>query len=239
MPICTCNTPSARRTGIYHRVGAPTTPHVTGLRPFALARCYAAIIDAPLLGKREKGWGSAAWLQPLLVLLAGLSRVAASQKSRFHLGAASLWTLTQIAGRRQPRPLSGWGYATPQSRRLRPVSMNSSPLKLPSSSRRSSPRSSTRRAVCNSPGCSLSSKLATCTLRPSKSTLPLCWAASFASAYVIPVGLPSCAIRGSLPIREAWPIGPAASVIHRTSGDGHYAKLNFRFTAFSEIRQED
>src|SRR5215218_4275665 len=57
--------------------------------------------------------------------------------------------------------------------------------------------------MCNSPGCSLSPKLATCTLRPSKSTLPLCWAASFASAYVIPVGLPSCAIRGSLPIRES------------------------------------
>src|SRR5215210_6416367 len=45
-----------------------------GLRPFALPRSYAAIIDAPLLGKRERGWGFAARLQPFFVLLAGLAR---------------------------------------------------------------------------------------------------------------------------------------------------------------------
>jgi len=35
---------------------------LAGLRPFALPRSYAAIIAAPLLGKREKGWGFAARL---------------------------------------------------------------------------------------------------------------------------------------------------------------------------------
>jgi hypothetical protein len=38
------------------------------LWPFALSRSYAAIIAAPLLGKREQGWGFAARLRPFIVL---------------------------------------------------------------------------------------------------------------------------------------------------------------------------
>ena len=38
------------------------------LWPFALSRSYAAIIAAPLLGKREEGWGFAARLRPFIVL---------------------------------------------------------------------------------------------------------------------------------------------------------------------------
>src|SRR5215208_8450969 len=38
------------------------------------------------------------------------------------------------------------------------------------------------------------------TLRPSKSTFAPRRAASTASSYLIPVGLPSCVMRGSLPI---------------------------------------
>jgi hypothetical protein len=40
----------------------------TWLRPFALLRSYAAIIDVPLLGKREKGWSFAETLRPFIVL---------------------------------------------------------------------------------------------------------------------------------------------------------------------------
>ena len=42
--------------------------YVTGLRPFAVPRSSVAIIAAPLLGKREKGWGFAAGLRPFIVL---------------------------------------------------------------------------------------------------------------------------------------------------------------------------
>src|SRR5215208_1521972 len=41
------------------------------------------------------------------------------------------------------------------------------------------------------------------TLRPSKSTFPPRRAASTASSYLIPVGLPSCVMSGSLPIGPA------------------------------------
>jgi hypothetical protein len=64
------NSPSARRTGFYHGSSSHGA-HATGLRPVASPRCYAAIIDAPLLGKRARGWGFAGRLQPFLVLLAG------------------------------------------------------------------------------------------------------------------------------------------------------------------------
>ena len=40
----------------------------TWLRPFTLPRSYAAIIDAPLLEKREKGWSFAGTLRPFFVL---------------------------------------------------------------------------------------------------------------------------------------------------------------------------
>jgi hypothetical protein len=54
--------------------------------------------------------------------------------------------------------------------------------------------------------------LTTRTLRPSKSTFPPCRAASIASSYVIPVGLSSSVIRGSLTIRPL-----RAPYFHRTS----------------------
>jgi hypothetical protein len=85
--------------------------------------------------------------------------------------------------------------------RSRPSSMNSSSrLKYPRSTTYSSPRSRSRRAeygVCISV---LPEMLTTRTFRPSKSTFPPRLAASIASPYCIPVGLPSSAIKGSLPI---------------------------------------
>jgi hypothetical protein len=111
---------------------------------------------------------------------------------------------------------SGVGACYPsENGRSRPVSMNSLPLKWPKSTRYSSTRSSSSRAECSSPISSIALRLTTRALRPSKSTFPLRWAASFASSYVIPVGLPSSAIRGSLPtsaaIRSADGIGPRRS----------------------------
>src|SRR5215210_7022043 len=44
-------------------------------------------MDLPLLGKRKRGWGSAAWLQPFLVLLASLARYSVT-KLTFPLGNA-------------------------------------------------------------------------------------------------------------------------------------------------------
>src|SRR5215217_9509707 len=67
------------------------------------------------------------------------------------------------------------------------------------STRYSSPRSRSSCAEGASSVPVLLFKLSTRTLRPSKSTLPPCMAASAASSYFIPVGLPSCVMRVSLP----------------------------------------
>src|SRR5215208_6227017 len=93
--------------------------------------------------------------------------------------------------------------------------MNSSPRKYPRSTTYSSPRSRSRRAEYGTFIPVLPEMLTTRTLRPSKSTFPPRWAAPIASSYFIPVGLPSSAIRGSLPtsaaIRSADGIGPRLS----------------------------
>jgi hypothetical protein len=44
---------------------SPYTALTAGLRPFAVSRSYAAIIAAPLLGKREKGRGFLRGFGPL------------------------------------------------------------------------------------------------------------------------------------------------------------------------------
>jgi hypothetical protein len=49
-------------------MGRSSTGPPYGLRSFAVPRSYAAIIAAPLLGKRKKGWGFAAMLRPFIAL---------------------------------------------------------------------------------------------------------------------------------------------------------------------------
>src|ERR687897_958644 len=83
--------------------------YVTGLRPFALPRCYAAILDAPLLGKRERGWGFAGRLQPFLVLLAGplqgVTGPVAVVVLQHRTMQPSLCPRTQAAGLGSPGPI--------------------------------------------------------------------------------------------------------------------------------------
>jgi hypothetical protein len=83
--------------------------------------------------------------------------------------------------------------------RSRPSSMNSSPRKYPRSTTYSSPRSRSRRAEYGTFIPVLPEMLTTRTLRPSKSTFPPRWATPIASSYLIPVGLSSSVMRGSLP----------------------------------------
>src|SRR5215216_2426542 len=92
--------------------------------------------------------------------------------------------------------LSGWGYAASSNGRSQPSSMNWSPRKYPRSTMYSSPRSRLRCAEYGTSIPVLPEMLTTRTLRPSKSAFSPRWAASMASSYLIPVGLPSSTMRG-------------------------------------------